>query len=360
MPKKTSRKYLNTISLVLLLLCLLTSGCTSEIGDETTKNTSSQKNTSTEKVTSDKKIETQAEYASQEVTTTQNKAEPYVAVENKLEAIPEYTGEDYVAINNNIPYFTDADSTTEPFEYYSELDTLGRCGVAYANICVDLMPTEERGKIGSIKPSGWHSVKYDNVDGKYLYNRCHLIGYQLAGENANDKNLITGTRHMNVEGMLPFENMVADYVTETKNHVLYRVTPVFDGNNLVASGVIIEAKSVEDNGKSILFNVFCFNIQPGISINYATGDSELIQETTTTPTTTQPPTTQPPTTQPPVYVEPEQPQENSYMCNLNTNKFHRMTCRDINKMSEKNKMVYTGSRDDLINQGYSPCKNCNP
>ncbi len=349
MSVKTRRKYLAPLILVLLLLCLLTNGCTCDTGDESVKSTSKQKNTSSEKITSDKKNETQSEHVSQDVTTTQNKNEPYVEVENKLKAIPEYTGEDYVIINNNIPYFTESDSTTEPFEYYSELDTLGRCGAAYANICADLMPTEERGKIGSIKPSGWHNVKYDNVDGKYLYNRCHLIGYQLAGENANDKNLITGTRHMNVEGMLPFENMVADYVTETKNHVLYRVTPVFDGNNLVASGVIIEAKSVEDNGKSILFNVFCFNIQPGISINYATGDSELIQESTTAATT-----------QPPVYIEPEQPKENSYICNINTNKFHRMTCRDINKMSEKNKMVYTGSRDDLINQGYSPCKNCNP
>ena len=161
------------------------------------------------------------------------------------------------------------------FEDYSSLDNLGRCGVAYANVCKEIMPTEERGAIGSVKPSGWHTVKYDVVSGKYLYTRCHLIDYQLSAENANTKNLITGTRYLNVEGMLPFENMVADYVEETNNHLLYRVTPVFAGDNLVASGVLMEAKSVEDNGAGILFNVYCYNVQPGVSIDYATGDSAL-------------------------------------------------------------------------------------
>ena len=165
--------------------------------------------------------------------------------------------------------------TTTAFENYSDLDSLGRCGVAYANICRDIMPTEERGKIGMIKPSGWHTVKYDVIKDRYLYNRCHLIGYQLAGENANPKNLITGTRYLNVEGMLPFENLVADYVNNTGNHVLYRVTPMFSGSNLVANGVLIEAKSVEDNGGGILFNVYCYNVQPGVGINYENGDSWL-------------------------------------------------------------------------------------
>ena len=192
-----------------------------------------------------------------------------------LDAIPAYDGKAYVAVNNNEPFFTDSDMTTTAFENYSDLDSLGRCGVAYANICRDIMPTEERGKIGMIKPSGWHTVKYDVIKDRYLYNRCHLIGYQLAGENANPKNLITGTRYLNVEGMLPFENLVADYVNNTGNHVLYRVTPMFSGSNLVANGVLIEAKSVEDNGGGILFNVYCYNVQPGIGINYENGDSWL-------------------------------------------------------------------------------------
>ena len=192
-----------------------------------------------------------------------------------LDAIPAYDGKAYVAINNNEPFFADSDMTTTAFENYSDLDSLGRCGVAYANICKEIMPTEERGKIGMIKPSGWHTVKYDVIKDRYLYNRCHLIGYQLAGENANPKNLITGTRYLNVEGMLPFENLVADYVNNTGNHVLYRVTPMFSGSNLVANGVLIEAKSVEDNGGGILFNVYCYNVQPGIGINYENGDSWL-------------------------------------------------------------------------------------
>lgn len=192
-----------------------------------------------------------------------------------LDAIPAYDGKAYVAVNNNEPFFTDSDMITTAFENYSDLDSLGRCGVAYANICKDIMPTEERGKIGMIKPSGWHTVKYDVIKDRYLYNRCHLIGYQLAGENANPKNLITGTRYLNVEGMLPFENLVADYVNNTGNHVLYRVTPMFSGSNLVANGVLIEAKSVEDNGGGILFNVYCYNVQPGVGINYENGDSWL-------------------------------------------------------------------------------------
>lgn len=192
-----------------------------------------------------------------------------------LDAIPAYDGKAYVAVNNNEPFFTDSDMTTTAFENYSDLDSLGRCGLAYANICKEIMPTEKRGKIGMIKPSGWHTVKYDVIKDRYLYNRCHLIGYQLAGENANPKNLITGTRYLNVEGMLPFENLVADYVNNTGNHVLYRVTPMFSGSNLVANGVLIEAKSVEDNGGGILFNVYCYNVQPGVGINYENGDSWL-------------------------------------------------------------------------------------
>ncbi len=190
-----------------------------------------------------------------------------------LDDIPEYSGEPYVEINGNEPNFPDDGSGEESFETYSELDSLGRCGVAYASVGTDLMPTGERESISQVKPTGWQTVKYEHVDGKYLYNRCHLIGYQLSGENANEKNLITGTRYMNVEGMLPFENMVADYVKETDCHVLYRVTPVFEGDNLLANGVQMEAYSVEDDGESISFNVFVYNVQPGVSIDYATGDN---------------------------------------------------------------------------------------
>lgn len=188
--------------------------------------------------------------------------------------LPAYSDAPYVEVNDNNPYFEDADLTTDAFEIYSDLDDLGRCGTAYANICQEIMPTEKRGEIGQIKPSGWHTVKYpEQITEKYLYNRCHLIAYQLAGENANEKNLITGTRYMNATGMVPFENEVADYVKETDHHVLYRVTPVFEGENLVASGVLIEAESVEDQGTGVKFCVFCYNVQPGIGIDYATGDS---------------------------------------------------------------------------------------
>lgn len=195
-----------------------------------------------------------------------------------LSNIPEYSGTPYVVLNNNVPNFSESDYTTTSFEEYAPLDDLGRCGVAFANVGTDIMPTEERGSISSVKPTGWHSVKYDIVDGKYLYNRAHLIGYQLTAENANKNNLITGTRYFNATLMLPYENMVADYIKETNNHVLYRVTPVFEGNNLVATGVQMEAKSVEDNGEGIEFNVFVYNVQPGITIDYATGDSALSGE----------------------------------------------------------------------------------
>ena len=192
-----------------------------------------------------------------------------------LEDITDYQGTPYIEINNNEPFFTQEEkSNSEAFENYSELDEFGRCGVAYANVCRELMPTEPRGEIGDIKPTGWHTVKYnDIIDGNYLYNRCHLIGYQLTGENDNARNLITGTRYLNINGMLPFENMIYEYLEANNNHVLYRVTPVFEDDNLVASGVLLEGYSVEDSGSGICFNVYCYNIQPGIHIDYATGDS---------------------------------------------------------------------------------------
>ena len=199
-------------------------------------------------------------------------------IKTSISDIPEYRGDSYVIINNNIPTFNEQDYNLEAFERYSDLDNLGRCGVAYAKIGKEIMPSEdeERESISEITPSGWEQAEYKGkVEGDYLYNRCHLIGYQLAGENANEKNLITGTRYLNIEGMLPFENKVAEYIDENKNnHVLYRVTPIYDGNNLVASGVQMEAYSVEDNGKGVCFNIYAYNVQPGISIDYATGESK--------------------------------------------------------------------------------------
>ena len=256
-----------------------------------------------------------------------------------------YQGEPYVVINDNNPDFIEADMTTASFESYGELDGLGRCTTAYANIGKDLMPTEKRGSIGEVKPTGWQTAKYDNVDGKYLYNRCHLIGYQLTGENANAKNLITGTRYLNVDGMLPFENMVADYIKETNNHVLYRVTPVFVGDNLVASGVQMEAKSVEDNGDGILFNVYCFNAQPGIAIDYATGNSHLDDSIVADASKS--------TTAADANVQ-------TYILNTNTKKFHKESCNSAKSMDASNKKIYKGSRQELIDMGYEACGVCKP
>lgn len=261
-----------------------------------------------------------------------------------LTDIPAYSGSPYAVVNENVPFFTEEEATTKSFEHYSDLDKLGRCGVAYANVGKDLMPTEKRGKIGEVKPTGWHSIKYDGVDGKYLYNRCHLIAYELTAENANEKNLITGTRYFNVEGMLPFENMAADYVKETGNHVLYRVTPLYDGNNLVANGVLMEAKSVEDHGDGILYNVFVYNIQPGIVIDYATGESRLSNESITTGQNEA------------AYESVEQ----DYILNTKSKKFHKPSCPSVKDIKDKNKEEYIGNRDDLVSQGYVPCKICNP
>lgn len=287
--------------------------------------------------------------------------------------VPAYSGEPYTAVNNNEPYFTSDNLTTEAFENYSELDALGRCGVAYANVCLETMPTEKRGSISEVKPTGWHSVKYDNVDGKSLYNRCHLIGYQLTAENANQQNLITGTRYLNVDGMLPFENMVADYVKETDNHVLYRVTPIFSGDNLVADGVLMEGYSVEDEGDGICFCVYAYNVQPGITIDYATGDSWLSSEKGNSDSSSggnsavsQSAADKSGTQQ--AAVQTESVKETSapvstgteYILNTNTKKFHYPSCSSVKQMKASNKKEYTGSRDDLIAQGYDPCKKCNP
>lgn len=269
-----------------------------------------------------------------------------------LEDVPAYSGEPYVVLDGNEPAFSQEDRTsTTSFESYSPLDALGRCGTAYANVGTDLMPTEDRGDIGQVKPTGWHTVKYDCVDGKYLYNRCHLIGYQLTGENANEENLITGTRYLNVEGMLPFEDLVADYVQETDNHVLYRVTPVFEGDNLVASGVQMEGWSVEDEGEGVCFNVYVYNVQPGVTIDYATGESALASDApesgTANPETAGEDSAQ-------------EQKETTYILNTSSRKFHLPDCSGVSSMKEENKSIYTGSREDLIEQGYEPCGQCKP
>ena len=265
--------------------------------------------------------------------------------------IPEYSGEDYIILNNNIPNFSESDLTTTSFEEYAPLDDLGRCGVAYSNIGTDIMPTEKRESISSVKPSGWKSAEYptDVIKGKYLYNRSHLIGFQLTAENANERNLITGTRYFNATLMLPYENMVADYIKETNNHVLYRVTPVFKGNNLVATGVQIEAKSVEDNGEGIEFNVFIYNIQPGITIDYATGDSALSGEeiTKTEPSNTSSnPTTNNSNT------STSSTEKTVIRGNSNSKIYHCPGQRDYENMADSKFLVNFNSEQEAIDAGY--------
>ena len=255
-----------------------------------------------------------------------------------LDEIPAYAGEPWVAVNGNQPFFEEADYTDVAFETYSELDALGRCGPAWACVGTELMPTQDRESISSVTPSGWINVEYD---GEYLYNRCHLLGFQLTGENANERNLITGTRYMNVEGMLPFENLVADYVKETDNHVLYRVTPLFDGDNLVASGVLMEALSMEDGGEGVCFCAYAYNVRPGVVIDYATGESRAEGEETPA-------------------EDSQTPAETTYILNTSSRKFHLPGCAGVESMSPKNRQTYVGSREALLDQGYSPCGQCNP
>ena len=255
-----------------------------------------------------------------------------------LEDVPTFSGAPYVELDGNQPAFSETERTAESFETYSALDELGRCGPAFACIGQDLMPTQERESISQVRPTGWQNAEYDFVDGGYLYNRCHLIGFQLTGENANEQNLITGTRYMNVEGMLPFENMVADYVKETGNHVLYRVTPVFEAEELVARGVQMEAWSVEDEGDGVCFNVYVYNNQPGVEIDYRTGESRAAGAESS--------------------AEPAQ--DETYILNVRSKKFHRPDCASVDSMREENRETFHGSREALIEQGYAPCGSCNP
>ncbi len=277
-------------------------------------------------------------------------------------AIPEYQGEPYVEINGGEPFFTDEDMSAQSFERYAPLDALGRCGPAYACVGPELMPTEPREPIGMIRPSGWHTVRYDDlVDGKYLYNRCHLLGYQLTGENGNPENLITGTRYLNIQGMRPWENRVAGYIRRTGDHVLYRVTPVFSGDDLLCAGVLMEARSVEDGGAGVCFCVYAYNVQPHIDIDYATGDSARAQDAPAASATPEPSPTPTATPSPSPSPSPDiQPLVADYVANTSSMRFHRPSCPGVATMKEKNKLCYVGDREGLIDQGYKPCGQCHP
>lgn len=261
----------------------------------------------------------------------------------EIDALPEFDGKTpYITVNGNTPLFEEEDlSSARPFEIYSELDSLGRCGAAYANICKELMPTDKREDISSVKPSGWVQAKYDFVSGGSLYNRCHLIAFQLAGENANKKNLITGTNYMNHDGMIPFENMVADYVKETGGHVLYRVTPIFKESELVARGVLMEAYSVEDGGESVCYFVYCYNAEPGVEIDYLTGESRAANIDTTN-------------------TSADEGKMTEYVLNTKNNKFHLPSCSSVTGMNPENRESFFGLREELIEMGYAPCGACKP
>lgn len=375
MTKKHIRQ--NILSLILsALICLSATGCSlfdssssdsrssSPLYDSSVSDSSSSDEifSSTDSLSSEVGTRSSSEATSRTITTTSQVTTTSKATTTtttrasskfNTSLIPAYSGSAYVAINGNNPFFSSADMTTSAYENYSPLDSLGRCGVAMSCIGRELMPTEPRGSIGMVKPSGWHLVKYQGIEGNYLYNRCHLIGYQLTGENANERNLVTGTRYMNVQGMEPIENRTANYIKSTGNHVIYRSTPIFIGSNLVCSGVLMEGKSVEDNGAGLTFCVFAYNVQPGVTINYADGSSsgpEFI-ETQTTPKATVPKATN---------NNPAPQPSSSYVLNKNTHKFHYASCSSVSKMAEKNKAYFNGTRDQAIAQGYSPCKQCNP
>ena len=307
-----------------------------------------------------------------------------------LADIPEYEGDPYIEVNNNEPSFTEAEKDAESFESYSDLDYEGRCGTAFALVGEETMPTEKRGNISDVKPTGWQSVRYDFVDGESLYNRCHLLGYKLTGENANKENLITGTRYMNIEGMLPFEDEIDAYVDETDNHVLYRVTPLFYEDELVARGVHMEGYSVEDNGEGVSFNVYCYNVQPGVGIDYETGDNwedpSTIQYNSSSYWDSQNSQYNSQDNDDSYYNHHSQgsnsqgydSQNNNsgnndayqngvsknaaqdYVLNTNSKKFHYSWCDSVKDTSARNKEDFYGTRDELISEGYEPCGACNP
>ena len=284
--------------------------------------------------------------------------------------VPAFDGNPYVYVNDGEPTFTDEQRAAEPgHEHYGELDELGRCTAAFAVVGPETQPTEKRGSIGEIRPSGWQMAKYDFVEGKYLFNRCHLLGYQLTGENANPQNLITGTRYLNIQGMLPFENAVADYVDATGNHVLMAVTPIFEGSELVARGVHMMAESVEDGGEGVAFNVFCYNVQPGVVIDYGTGESMLEEDATplpdvsgaeSAPDTASEGAGAGEASEKGATGSAEDKGVAEYVLNTNSKKFHIPSCSSVDQMSPKNREDVENTRENLIAKGYDPCKRCNP
>lgn len=284
--------------------------------------------------------------------------------------VPAFEGNPYVYVNDGEPTFTDEQRAAEPgHEHYGELDELGRCTAAFAVVGPETQPTEKRGSIGEVRPSGWQMAKYDFVEGKYLFNRCHLLGYQLTGENANERNLITGTRYLNVQGMLPFENAVADYVDATGNHVLMAVMPVFEGSELVARGVHMMAESVEDGGEGVAFNVFCYNVQPGVVIDYGTGESMLEEDATplpdvsgaeSVPGAASEGTDAGEASEKGATGSAEGKGTTEYVLNTNSKKFHLPSCSSVDQMSPKNREDVEDTRENLIAKGYDPCKRCNP
>ncbi len=392
MMKSGTEKRMKKIPMLLLLcVCLFLTACS---GNSQTPDTSGDK------------PEAQSISAGRTGNGTSLAASAAVLTDNVFSPadIPAYSGAPYVAMNGNIPYFTADEITDVSFESYSDLDSLGRCRAAFACCGRDLMPTEKRGDISEVKPSGWRQKQYDFVDGNSLYNRCHLLAYKLTAENANEKNLITGTRYFNTIGMTEFEDMVTDYVKETGNHVMYRVTPVFTGDNLLSDGVLMEAESVEDNGEGVLYCVFVYNVQPGVEIDYATGrnwladdyeqqlaDAEkymsgvnyetlVLDETAGAPSASGTPAqTASAAGDAGTTAETEDAEESdtgtisgadeqtaavsestTYILNTNRSKFHYPDCPGVADISESNKRIFTGTRDELIDMGYSPCSQCSP
>lgn len=333
--------------LLAVLLCLGLAGC-GEVGDGTSSH-------NTAAITRSSK-QTEDIFGNK----TPDKSTSDVSMPSgfDISQVPAYSGNPVVDINNSVPFFTDAQMTTEAYETYSSFDSLGRCGPAIACVGPESMPKSGRGSISNVKPTGWKQKAYDNVDQGYLYNRCHLIGYQLTGDNvyADGLNLITGTRYMNVEGMLNNEDTVADYIKETGHHVMYRVTPVFEGNNLLASGVLMEAKSVEDPG--VEFCQFAYNVQPGITIDYATGDSHKTTESEKAQAGGLSGKNQNETVKPSSSGTKEQTE--TYILNTNTKKFHKPDCPSVKSTKAENKKEVTTTRSELISEGYEPCGRCKP